>query len=380
MASRPTSTSQYFAMYTTPAGGDQGRDIGTYAPSATSGKPLSYYDINVTVTNGMNLDLLQIGQTGIIGNKELVRVSAMTPSSGLIVLDRGGGDTTPIKHAAGEKIIFDDASLSAASAAFETGEVISVQLQNVTSSAASDLRLATTHSVTIVARHFMPYVMGDLRLNGIPALSDVPLGAFGNAVFTWNSRNRLLQSDQFIPHNGSSVSPEADTTYVVEVRDSASDALIRTHSGISATSYTYTAIENAAGDPVKITFVFYTQRDGISSFSSYRVPVIYTDGSFEGVGNAAGHGTAQAVGSYFRQSVGNAAGHRCGERGGTFGHSRYRCRSRRRSWIDHLAAYRSGSRHGCGSWRKRSVRSGLSASALRRATARPTPSRFRLAL
>jgi hypothetical protein len=310
MAGRPNTVSQYPVMLATPVGGKQERDPGIFAPTAVSGRPLGFYDINIFVSNGADLDKLTVGMTGVLGGVELVRVATFTPASGTIVIDRGGGDTVPVQHVGGEVAFFNDVTMSMASEAYETGDVLHAQLQNVGSGAASDINLSPVHVVPIVARHFMPYVMGDLRLNGTPALSPTTIGvSTGSAAFTWASRNRLLQSDQFIPHDGGPVSAEAGTTYTVEVWDTAAGTIIRSHAGLTTSNYTYNDAEKASGapDPVALTFVFYTMRSGTRSFNIYRIPIYYVSHG-EGVGHAMGVGQAAAVGSNFQLSVGHATG------------------------------------------------------------------------
>jgi hypothetical protein len=235
MAGRPDSISQYFVLYATPGGGAVEREVGVYAPVAVVGRPLGYYDVNIYVSDGVDLGDLTVGMTGVLGGTELVKVTAFTPTSGLIVVARGGGDTVPVPHGINEIVVFDDVGNSGFTTAYEAGESVSVQLQNVTSSAIGDLALAQTHNLTIVARHFMPYVMGNLRLNGAPALSATPLGVTGGvgggAVFTWVERNRLLQADQFVAHGDGPVTAEASTTYTVEVWNTVANTL----TGLTAT-------------------------------------------------------------------------------------------------------------------------------------------------
>lgn len=307
-AGRPSVTSTSFMLNATPSGGALAQSVSTFAPTGVSGRAMSPYEINLFLSNGVDLAGLSAGVTAMFGS-EMVQVTAFTPSSGLVVIARGGVDTIPMAHAAGETIIFNDVQLGGKTAAYTAGELIDVQLLNVTSSGVEDVTQTVHHAITIAARHFMPYVMGDLRLNGTPCLSTDALGVTGNAVFTWASRNRLLQDDQFLAHGAGAVAAEAGTTYTVEVRNGVTDALIRTHSGISASTYTYDAAEKASGapDPIQLTFVFYTMRSGVRSYSVYRVPVYYV-ALGEGVGKASGIGLATAFGNARMVGVGTAAG------------------------------------------------------------------------
>jgi hypothetical protein len=105
------------------------------------------------------------------------------------------------------------------------------------------------------------------------------------------------------------VSPEAGTTYTVEVRDARTGALRRSHTGITANSYTYDATEAALGgnDPPDLKFTIYSMRSGLASFNKYNILMTYV-GDGVGVMRASGVGTMVARSAALRNSELVAAG------------------------------------------------------------------------
>lgn len=313
VAARPQAVSQSLMIESTSAGGTLETDFGSFCPTGVVQNTTGYYDITLNLASGTDLGQI-VPPVVALYEDEVVKVSDFNLTTGVVTIERGGADTVPVPHSANANIFFHDVLNSAFTSPYATGEVVDVQLLNKTNTAVSLQANALDESVTISPRWPRPFVMGNLQLNGSPALSVTSLPIADDLVFTWAARNRLTQFDQFVGHIESAVTAEAGTTYTVEVRDGVSDALIRSHTGITASTYTYDSTEAALGpDPTPLAFVFYTMRDGLRSFSSYRVLVGHLDaggaiGRAAGVGSASGGGWGQFYGQGYGGIGGGAVG------------------------------------------------------------------------
>jgi len=299
VAGRPTLTSKSIRMSATPTGGAPSVSTGVFSPVGVVVAPVGYYDTGLDLSAGFDLTEVTSDTAALLGD-EVIKIVSFDITTGHVTIERGAADTIPEKHSTGELLFFYDGDRLARTDPFAFGEVIDVQLQNVTATAASDLVTATHEEVVIVARHMLPYAPGDVELNGSLALTDDPTAVRGDATLTWVARNRLTQFDQIVTHLDGAVTAEASTTYVVEVHDGATDALIRSHTGISASTYTYDATEAASGpDPERVDLILYTVTDGRQSLKSYRVKLAYV-GDGVGIARMSGVGALHGVGEIVR--------------------------------------------------------------------------------
>lgn len=306
VAGKPTPTSQALVVNATPTGGLTTQTSGVFAPTGVTLTALDYYTTSVSLASGTDLADVSAPSTALIG-AEVVRVTGFDIATGAITLERGGADTIPAKHAAGSTIFFHDVTKAGPTFPYNVGEVVDIQLQAKTNTSISSLSLASHHSVTVDARWNRPFVMGNIRLNGAAAMNDTPWDLNTDAVFTWAARNRLTQFDQFIGHVDGAVTAEAGTTYTVDVRNRTTNALIRSHTGLSASTYTYDDTEAAGTDPATLAFEFYSVRDALASYSKYRILVNFA-GSDTGHGTATGVGAATGVGDPLTGIIGTATG------------------------------------------------------------------------
>jgi hypothetical protein len=308
VAGSPTTTSSSLVMKATPAGGDVTQTFGAFCPVGVLAEDLGPYTTDFSLAAGTELAGIAPPMTGLIGN-EAVQVTSFSVATGVGTLARGGTDTIPAKHPAGSSIFVHDVNRSVKSRLYEQSEVVTMMLQAKINTGVSDPSTAPVYTIKTDARHNRPFVMGDLRLNGLPAISDSSIVVRETATYTWVSRNRLTQFDQFVAHGAGPVAAEAGTTYTVEVRNAKTGALRRSHTGITASTYTYNAAEAAlgGGDPPDLRFTIYSVRSGIASFNKYNILMTYV-GDGVGVLRSTGKGTMAAYNTSLRNSELRAAG------------------------------------------------------------------------
>jgi hypothetical protein len=287
LAQRPIGNCISDILWVTPEGGSAyAAGVGEFCPAGfvavgTGTYPgLDYYDTTLNLTGGTELANVIVGTSALVGT-EIVRVDAINTVTGQVTIARGCADTIPARHLPASQVFFSDSTLCGfTNAPFAVGETIGVQLLSQMTSSQLDPSLAPTDTITIVGRFSKPYPPADLKINGTLALSASPWVVTGNVVFTWVDRNAVTQADQVIAHTDGPVSPPSGLTYSVDVYNTATGALIRSHTGLTSSSgYTYTSTEAAGtgtADPAAVTFQIYSMLGGVASYEAYVVNAIWT--------------------------------------------------------------------------------------------------------
>jgi len=208
---------------------------GDFCPSATVVSALTKNTTAITLANGIDLDLVTTGGYAIIGD-EYVLVSAIDAGAGTATISRGMLDTVPVEHDAGARIWFADGSHGFSSVEYADGEIVDVKLLPATGQGTLDIALAPADSLTMDQRQYRPYAPGKVLVN----TGTYPEWIGGTDVFalTWAHRDRLLQTAYLVEQNEASIGPEGGTTYNLRLY-SELDALLRSETGLSGTSYTW---------------------------------------------------------------------------------------------------------------------------------------------
>ena len=236
VAADPAASTNYTAMVDAGAGYVEAVD-GDWCPSAVVVEAASWPDTAFTLSGATRLDEVVVGSAALWGD-EIVRVDAIDPAAGTVTLARGCADTVPDQHAAGTRIWFYQDNAAVDLTEYTAGETLAIKLLTNTSSQQLDIASASAMSLDIVGRAVLPYPPGNVKINGAyypVALAGNPLIAFG-----WAHRDRLLQADQLIDTLQASVGPETDTTYTLRLYGE-TDTLLRTETGLTGASYTWTA-------------------------------------------------------------------------------------------------------------------------------------------
>lgn len=240
----------------------------------------------LTISNfkGVSESDLEVGMAVLIDN-EIMRLQSITLPN-LSVL-RGCGDTVPVPHAAESSVWFFSNAALGEDREYSATETVSVKVLPFTSaSGPMPIEYAPPLPVTFNWRFIRPYPPGRVRVNDLPLQQDPFDLGVGETEFviTWAHRDRLLQGDQLIGHEEASIGPEVGTTYTVRVYD-ADENLVRTVTGLTGTSWTYTQAMFEEDIPVGVGRVeINSVRD---TFDSLQRHVIYF-GTAGGLGESLG--------------------------------------------------------------------------------------------
>ena len=218
---------------------------GDFCPSAMVVSALTKTTTAITLSNGIDLDLVAPGGYAIVGD-EYVLVSAIDAVAGTATISRGMLDTVPAEHNASARIWFADSAAGFSTTEYADGETVDVKLLPATGQGTLDIDLAPSDSLTMDQRQYRPYVPGKVLVN----TSAYPEWIGGTDVFslTWAHRDRLLQTAYMVEQSEASIGPEDGTTYNLRLY-SELDALLRSETGLSGTSYSWsTELDDVAGN------------------------------------------------------------------------------------------------------------------------------------
>lgn len=279
VASKPSSLSLSYTP-STKTGSEPYVDRGaaTFCPMVILSANAGMYDTTLFFSGGTDLGLIEVGGAIQVGS-EILRLDDIEVDgsgiAGTLTVGRGSADTLPTAHLSGAKAYFTDEGTGSDFREYASGETVSVKLRTNTSSAILATDLAPIDTVALVARQAKPYAPADLKVNAAPYGTVSSASGAADVVLTWAHRDRLSQLDQLIAHTEASVGPEVGVTYEIKVFNSnVATSPVRTVSGVTGTSWTYTvAMQTADGLSGNFTFELDAARSGIRSFQKYRFSI-----------------------------------------------------------------------------------------------------------
>lgn len=217
------------------------RAEGGFCPSGKLGAAIGHGNSTITITGFKSVSEsdLEVGMAVMVNGEVMRLQSAVLPTLSVL---RGCADTVPVPHAVNSTVwFFSNAAISDEREYLATDTLGVKVLPFTAASGPMSIEYSPPLSLTFNWRFVRPYPPGRVRVNDEP-LQATPFSlGLGETEFviTWAHRDRLLQADQLIGHEEASIGPEVGTTYTAQVYD-ADNNLVRTVSGISDTTWTYT--------------------------------------------------------------------------------------------------------------------------------------------
>ena len=231
-----------------------------------------------------------VGMAAMINN-EIVKVTGI--DGPLVTVLRGCADTVPRVHAAGSPVWFFGGSMGTDNKVYMATDTVAVKLLPYTTSGNTmPVTASPPNNVTMNFRLDRPYPPGNMQCQGTPWFSGVKTMALGQDTLTWTwaHRDRIQQADQLVGHLEASIGPEPGTTYVVTVR-TIDDVVLRTVTGITGTTWTYTRemVEEDLHELPEAYVDISARRGTLDSWNRYRTLVRLVGGnrvvvSFGGMG------------------------------------------------------------------------------------------------
>lgn len=243
---------------------------GDFCPSATIVGALTKTTTALTLSGGIDLDLVTVGGYAVIDN-EYVLVTALDATALTATISRGVLDTVPAEHVAGSRIWFSDNFVGFDTTEYAAGETLDVKLLPLTGRGELALADAPADSITFDQRQYRPYPPGNLKFDGA-AYPDL-INSSSDVVLTWAHRDRLSQTAYIVEQGEASIGPEASTTYSVEVADEAL-AVLHSATGITAATATVPASALTSG---LLRWRVWSVRGGLASYQMHEHWALWGD-------------------------------------------------------------------------------------------------------
>jgi hypothetical protein len=259
LAVRPSSDSVNYDIQTVVGAGSYAlTGVGDFVPTATLVGDITPTTTSMTVSGGIDLDLVTTGKYIIVDN-EYMALKTINTTTGAITVDRGVLDTVPVAHSNGARIWFGEGFQGKETVERANGETVSVKLLPRTGLGTLALASAPIDSIAMARRQNRPYPPGNFKLNG----NAYPATITGTTLtVTWAHRDRLQQTAYLNTQSEGNIGPEAGTTYSITIYNQ-SGTVLQTATGITGTSYSYTIPTSPA--PTALRVVLSSVRGGVSS-------------------------------------------------------------------------------------------------------------------
>jgi len=248
-AARNTSDMQECDIMSKLSGGSvyslQGNLVG-WTPQGTLDEAIGQEDTSIIVAvSGMDLSTLEnpasqaSGDSLFLLDNELISYGSVVDNGdGTVTMSncwRGMLDTTPVAHSAGARMYFVAAGYGITGTAYDDGDTVNVKLLPTTGDGQLPEDSATAHNITMDGRALKPYPPGAILVNG----ESYPEVIEGEMVLGWAHRDRTQQTAGLVQQGATSIGPESGVTYTLRIYGE-DDSLLRTETGLTGTSYTYT--------------------------------------------------------------------------------------------------------------------------------------------
>lgn len=206
-----------------------------FCPVATLGQNIDLTQNVIPINSAVELGNVDAGTWAQCGS-EVWAVVALTATE--MAVKRACLDTLPALHNAGDLIYFWDAYSSGDTTEYVSGESVKLKLLTSTGTSKLDEAAAPVDTVAITGRAALPYAPANLQLNS--QYFPLSVDFVTDLAFTWAHRDRTQQTGATLyGFKDGSIGPESGVSYTLRIYGEA-DTLIRTASGLSSTSYTYT--------------------------------------------------------------------------------------------------------------------------------------------
>ena len=199
---------------------------------------------------------------------EICEVISWDAATNQLTVVRGVLDTHVATHALAAEIWLFDARTGFDSTERLDGETTWYKLLSKTGIGVDDIANPTSDSVTLDNRATRPYPPANIKIKD--AYFPAAIAFAGDIDITWAHRDRLQQTAGFNGWTEGNIGPEAGTTYTLVMKSGVTT--LRTVTGITGTSYTYTnafEIADAGILQSELTVELWSVRSTIDSFQVF---------------------------------------------------------------------------------------------------------------
>jgi hypothetical protein len=207
--------------------------------------------------------IIYFEDTGELAAFEDISYSSVTGRYTVAKVWRGILDTPPTAHASGSRVWFVGFGSGRSEAVYANATALKLKHPTRTLGGELSLAAATAQDLTIAQRALKPYPPANFRVDG----SYTGTTHTGDVELTWNRRNRLTQAE-VLKQSAADQALEAGASFTLKIYNQ-SNTLIRTETGLTGTSYTYTqateTADNGGSLAASLKFELYAVSGGLES-------------------------------------------------------------------------------------------------------------------
>ena len=182
---------------------------------------------------------------------------------------RGVMDTVPVDHAAGATVwFFSNGSGLAKAVPYAADTTVQAKILPTNNFGTFPITSASYITLTTNSRYARPYPPGDLQMQA-QAYGVRYTDTYGDLTVTWKSRNRLTQTAgaTLIKQDAADIAGETGQTFTVKIV--INGVTVRTVTGLTVETYTYTAVDRVADASTTlqpVTIEVFSNANALASF------------------------------------------------------------------------------------------------------------------
>lgn len=283
-AKAPISSAVSYEFWTSPDGADNSNDqpgslTSVFTPTATLSAAIFETTTTLPLTGAIDVNQVANNTIALLGN-ELVYLTSM-PSTSSVNVVRGILHTLPKAHAVGTRIWFFQDFFGHSEVEFASQITMYAKFLTETGKGVLPKASDTWRALTLNQSWGAPHPPGRVTINGVLRLTSVA-GVNTNAAIGWYHRDRSNTAAVNIGNDqATNIGPETGATITIQVYSlKAGGSLVKTYSGLSGTTFTYTA-NQAFIDNGNIAFTerrleIFSVREGLNSVERHVIPLDWT--------------------------------------------------------------------------------------------------------
>ena len=213
---------------------------GTFGPVLQLGAGIGRLDTLLTIASATDPQLVAVGQYGVLiegAVEEMVEITAWNPTTLATTIKRAVMDSVPRTFTAAARLFVTSFPGAADNTERTDAETAWYKALPRNRDGVLALGSATGRSLTLANRASRPYPPGNLRVN--TQYYPASIGTTDQLTLAWAHRDRILQTAGLTTWTSGNIGPEPGTTYTLRLYNELA-ALVRTETGLTGTSYTWT--------------------------------------------------------------------------------------------------------------------------------------------
>jgi len=283
-ARAPISSAVSYEFWISPDGADNSNDqpgslTSVFTPTATLSTAITETTTTLPLTGAIDVNQVANNTVALLGS-ELVYLTT-APSASSVTVVRGILHTLPKAHAAGIRIWFFQDFFGHSEVEFASQITMYAKFLTETGKGVLPKASDTWRALTLNQNWGAPYPPGRVTINGMLRPTSIA-GMNTDAAIAWFNRDRSDTSAVNIGNDSAThIKPEVGATITIQVYNlKVGGSLVKTYSGLSGTTFTYTAaqafIDNGSIAFTERRLEIFSVREELNSVEKHVIPLDWT--------------------------------------------------------------------------------------------------------